>query len=210
LDFGRGLIDQRPRIQAWQNGKIGVERYELKGLFMDICGYYWVQDCHMTLPLLEKKFPNDKNMIKELIDLGILKHERRHNRIEVEFLVNQRLLLNEKRKVRQDAGSKGGKAKAKLKQNPSYKDNNKDKIDIELRKTSFASTLEPFLKIYGRDMLNEFFKYWTEPNKSKSKFRAELEKTWDVERRLETWARNDKNFKPPTKLGYSQLPNAIV
>jgi hypothetical protein len=139
-----------------------------------------------------------------------LKHERRHNRIEVEFLVNQRLLLNEKRKVRQDAGSKGGKAKAKLKQNPSYKDNNKDKIDIELRKTSFASTLEPFLKIYGRDMLNEFFKYWTEPNKSKSKFRAELEKTWDVERRLETWARNDKNFKPPTKLGYSQLPNAIV
>jgi hypothetical protein len=197
-------------VQAWQNGKIGVERYELKGLFMDICGYYWVQDCHMTLPLLEKKFPNDKNMIKELIDLGILKHERRHNRIEVEFLVNQRLLLNEKRKVRQDAGSKGGKAKAKLKQNPSYKDNNKDKIDIELRKTSFASTLEPFLKIYGRDMLNEFFKYWTEPNKSKSKFRAELEKTWDVERRLETWARNDKNFKPPTKLGYSQLPNAIV
>jgi hypothetical protein len=197
-------------VQAWQNGKIGVERYELKGLFMDICGYYWVQDCHMTLPLLEKKFPNDKNMIKELIDLGILKHERRHNRIEVEFLVNQRLLLNEKRKVRQDAGSKGGKAKAKLKQNPSYKDNNKDKIDIELRKTSFASTLEPFLKIYGRDMLNEFFKYWTEPNKSKSKFRAELEKTWDVERRLETWARNDKNFNPPTKLGYSQLPNAIV
>jgi hypothetical protein len=197
-------------VQAWQNGKIGVERYELKGLFMDICGYYWVQDCHMTLPLLEKKFPNDKNMIKELIDLGILKHERRHNRIEVEFLVNQRLLLNEKRKVRQDAGSKGGKAKAKLKQNPSYKDNNKDKIDIELRKTSFASTLEPFLKIYGRDMLNEFFKYWTEPNKSNTKFRAELEKTWDVERRLETWARNDKNFKPPTKLGYSQLPNAIV
>ena len=197
-------------VQAWQNGKIGVERYELKGLFMDICGYYWVQDCHMTLPLLEKKFPNDKNMIKELIDLGILKHERRHNRIEVEFLVNQRLLLNEKRKARQDAGSKGGKAKAKLKQNPSYKDNNKDKIDIELRKTSFASTLEPFLKIYGRDMLNEFFKYWTEPNKSNTKFRAELEKTWDVERRLETWARNDKNFKPPTKLGYSQLPNAIV
>lgn len=197
-------------VQAWQNGKIGVERYELKGLFMDICGYYWVQDCHMTLPLLEKKFPNDKNMIKELIDLGILKHERRHNRIEVEFLVNQRLLLNEKRKVRQDAGSKGGKAKAKLKQNPSYKDNNKDKIDIELRKTSFASSLEPFLKIYGRNMLNEFFKYWTEPNKSNTKFRAELEKTWDVERRLETWARNDKNFKPPTKLGYSQLPNAIV
>lgn len=87
---------------------------------------------------------------------------------------------------------------------------NKKKEDIDVRKLKFAETLKPFLEIYGKNLCNDFYKYWTEPNKSKSKFRAELEKTWDVERRLETWARNDKNFKPPTKLGYSQLPNAIV
>jgi hypothetical protein len=87
---------------------------------------------------------------------------------------------------------------------------NKKKDDIDVRKLKFAETLKPFLEIYGKDLCNDFYKYWTEPNKSNTKFRAELEKTWDVERRLETWARNDKNFKPPTKLGYSQLPNAIV
>ena len=87
----------------------------------------------------------------------------------------------------------------------------KKKNDIEDRKLKFASTLEPFLQTYGKVFLNDFYKYWTEPNKSNTKFRAELEKTWDVERRLETWARNDKNFKPPTKFGSSnQLPNAGI
>jgi hypothetical protein len=75
------------------------------------------------------------------------------------------------------------------------------KENYDDRKLKFSSTLEPYLKIYGREFLNDFYKYWTEPNKSKTKFRQELEKTWDLERRLETWARNDKNFKPITPDG---------
>jgi hypothetical protein len=198
-------------VQAWQNGKIELERNELKGLFISICGFYWVQDCTVTLSLLEKRFPNDKLLIKELIDLGIIKHEKRHNKIEIDFLIRQRCELSEKKKTNQANGLKGSQAKARLKQKVSYKDKI-DKIDkdIDVRKTSFASTLEPFLEKYGREMLTAFYRYWVEPNKSKTKFRQEGEKTWDVELRLETWARNDKNFKPPTKMGYSQLPNAIV
>lgn len=68
------------------------------------------------------------------------------------------------------------------------------KENIDSRKLKFASTLEHFLPTYGKSLLNEFFKYWTEPNKSGTKFRQELEKTWDLSRRLETWAKNEKNF----------------
>lgn len=75
-------------------------------------------------------------------------------------------------------------------------DNDTEKKDIDSRKLKFASTLKPFLEKYGKDMLNEFYKYWTEPNNSNTKFRRELEKTWSLERRLESWAKNDKNFKP--------------
>jgi hypothetical protein len=75
----------------------------------------------------------------------------------------------------------------------------KSKEDISARKLKFSSTLEPFLETYGRELLNDFYKYWTEPNISKTKFRKELERTWDVERRLGTWAKNDKNFKPDGK-----------
>jgi len=74
--------------------------------------------------------------------------------------------------------------------NVTVKNNN-----IEERKLKFASTLEIHLQVYGRDMLNDFYKYWTEPNKSNTKFRQELEKTWSLDRRLETWAKNNNKFK---------------
>lgn len=84
---------------------------------------------------------------------------------------------------------------AKIAVNDNVNVNDNVKLNnIEDRKLKFASTLEPFLPVYGRDLINEFFKYWTEPNKSNTKFKQELEKTWSLERRLETWSKNDKNF----------------
>ena len=113
-------------VQEWQNGDISLETYELQGLFIQICGFYWLKDCSITLALLNKKF-KEPELVQELIDLNIIKYEKRHDKIQIEFLNNQYDLLSEKRKRRQIAGSKGGKAKALLKQKPSYKDKDKDK-----------------------------------------------------------------------------------
>jgi len=63
---------------------------------------------------------------------------------------------------------------------------------IDERKDSFKTTLEPYIEKYGKDMLNEFFVYWTEPNRSNTKMRFELEKTWSVSGRLSTWYRNNQ------------------
>lgn len=65
---------------------------------------------------------------------------------------------------------------------------------IKARMESFKNSLVPFVGIYGRDMMNDFYSYWTEPNKSHTKMRFELERTWDVKRRLKTWAARDNNF----------------
>lgn len=70
--------------------------------------------------------------------------------------------------------------------------------NIDERKLKFASTLKDYLSLYGKDLLNEFHSYWTEPNKSKTKMRFELEKTWDLKRRLDTWSKNDKKFNHGT------------
>jgi hypothetical protein len=135
-------------VQDWQNGKISLESFELQGLFISICGYYWINDCSLTLAMLQKKFSNATTLIKQLIDLGIIKHENRHDKVEIEFLNTQYDLLSEKRKVRQIAGSKGGKAKAMLKQKPSYKDkdkdNNKDK-DKEYIEPAFLESFETWM-----------------------------------------------------------------
>lgn len=68
------------------------------------------------------------------------------------------------------------------------------KNNIENRKLSFASTLKPFLEKYGKETLNDFYKYWTEPNRSGTKFKMEMEKTWSLELRLSTWASNESKF----------------
>jgi hypothetical protein len=71
---------------------------------------------------------------------------------------------------------------------------NKPINNIQERKLKFYSSLQPFLNKYGKDLLNNFYKYWTEENKSGTKFKQELEQTWNLERRLETWSANELKF----------------
>jgi hypothetical protein len=69
-----------------------------------------------------------------------------------------------------------------------------EKIASELaaRSKKFYDSLIPFSSLYPPKMLREFYEYWIEPNKSKTKMRLELERTWDTERRLKTWAAREK------------------
>ena len=48
--------------------------------------------------------------------------------------------------------------------------------------------------IYQPAMIRAFFNYWTEKNKSGTKMRFELEKTWETSKRLVTWANNEKEY----------------
>ena len=66
---------------------------------------------------------------------------------------------------------------------------------IEARKEDFYNSLVPFVTTYGRDMIRSFFDYWSEFNRSQTKMRFELERTWQTSRRLATWASRDNNFK---------------
>ncbi len=66
--------------------------------------------------------------------------------------------------------------------------------NIEERILKFADTLRPFIEKYGKETITDFYKYWKQPNKSNTKFKQELEKTWDVNLRLETWAKNEIKY----------------
>ena len=81
------------------------------------------------------------------------------------------------------------------------KESTKKKIDaataaarLNERKEDFYNSLIPYVTQYGKDMVRAFFDYWSEPNKSNSKMRFELERTWDLSRRLGTWASRDNQF----------------
>ena len=50
---------------------------------------------------------------------------------------------------------------------------------------------------YDESILNGFIDYWTEPNKSNTKMKFELNKTWSTKLRLKTWAANQKKWDKP-------------
>lgn len=60
------------------------------------------------------------------------------------------------------------------------------------RKESFYQLLVPYVGKYPKEMIRAFFDYWSELNKSGTKMRYELEKTWELPRRLATWANRER------------------
>ena len=46
---------------------------------------------------------------------------------------------------------------------------------------------------YDAAMLNDFYRYWTELNKQRTKMRFEMQKTWEVGKRLAMWSRKSYN-----------------
>lgn len=129
--------------QEWQNGDISLESYELKGLFVDICSYYWIKDCSLSIDLLNKKFKNDIKLVNDIIKFGIIK-QNEDDSITIKFLDEQFDLLSEKRKKRAEAGRIGGLKKASntkilLKQKANTKGKAKNKKNY---KTTLLSELK--------------------------------------------------------------------
>lgn len=63
------------------------------------------------------------------------------------------------------------------------------------RKKEFYDSLVHYVERYGKAMVRDFFDYWSELNKSETKMRFETNKTWEVAKRLATWAKKE-TFKP--------------
>ena len=82
------------------------------------------------------------------------------------------------------------------------KNNNTSNINKELKFRRMKFEGEVFKETYKTELCREFVAYWTEPNKSKTKMRFELQKTWDTKRRLQTWYNNEKKFnkEPMSKI----------
>lgn len=121
---------------------------------------------------------------------------------------------------RSSSGSKGGFAKSKsfdmsgksfdtfskssVKENkeeippaPPLEENKakKENISKDIQKKKFQQEVFSFADKYPTDMLQQFFEYWAEMNKSGTKMRYELQKTWDLSLRLARWARNQKTSR---------------
>jgi hypothetical protein len=80
------------------------------------------------------------------------------------------------------------------------KQDNKEQIDnvilFNYKKCSdkeLVEELSKFKETYSKDILNSFYRYWSEKD-DKGKTKMSLEKTFEVDKRLITWSSNDKKF----------------
>lgn len=154
----------RVTIQEWQNGSISTQPDSLKGLFFDVCLYYWANNCEVTYEKLLEKFPKKFKSISKLIQKGIIK--RSECWVNITFLDQQLDELSQNKKFFSEMGKLGQKAKKSkaplkppLSGSSSYKDKNiKDKDNISpKRKHSFEKS--PF---FDKKIFREKFKDWPE------------------------------------------------
>ena len=73
-------------------------------------------------------------------------------------------------------------------------DKPRKKRNLDIVTNKFLMEVSAFKELYSVEMLEAFIDYWTEPNKSKTKLRYELQKTFDIARRLKTWSKNESKF----------------
>jgi hypothetical protein len=112
-------------------------------------------------------------------------------------------------------GEQGGNTEGtnSNKDNNSKKDNggadapDLKKIELEKKQKEFGKSLIPHVNVYGKEMIREFFDYWSEPNKSVTKMKWQLEETWDLKKRLDRWQRNEDKFN---KNGSSKKDKPVV
>lgn len=77
------------------------------------------------------------------------------------------------------------------------KNNNKNNNNNNISNRRDKFVFEVLTFDYEENILNGFIDYWTEPNKSNTKMKFELNKTWKTALRLKTWATNQKKWDKP-------------
>ena len=74
---------------------------------------------------------------------------------------------------------------------------------------TFKTKVFTYSNIHSVDMLNKFINYWSELNKSGTKMRFELEKTWEIEKRLTTWKNNGLKYDNPAEKNETQIKSML-
>ena len=71
--------------------------------------------------------------------------------------------------------------------------NAKKKLSMEERKQAFWDRLVPYVQqgVYTREMVTDFYLYWTEANEQGKRMRFEMEKIFELRRRLATWRQRE-------------------
>jgi len=101
----------------WSDGDITLESFETQGMFINICAYYWSNECVLELSKVRKRFKSNIELLNLLIEINLLKVEGEY--IKINFLDEQKLERKGQSKVKSKGGLASAEARrlAKIQQN---------------------------------------------------------------------------------------------
>lgn len=207
----------------WDTGKIQLVDETHQGFFINLCSLYWQRLGDLPYKLaLQKTCKGNTSALQLLIDEHII--VLRDDFIKIKFLdeqlkefenTSQQNRINALKRWENKDNAKAKRAhnnRNTIREDKIREDKNKED-SINAREQNFRKSLLEFKDKYSPEMLTDFADYWTEPNKSRSKLRFELQQTWDLSRRLTTWAKNDNKFsdkKEKTRYTYYEVTELVT
>jgi hypothetical protein len=196
---------------AWETGKIQLFTFELQGIFINICSMYWQRLGDLPYKLaLQKICGGNATALDSLCEEGVIKVIDDH--ISIDFLNEQLAEFKDVRSINSKNARSGwekrrkdatalrpqseGNAIREEEIRVERKNTRAEALTLESRKDSFYKSLLPQLQDYGKDVLREFYDYWTEASPKSKKLRFEKEKAFEIPKRLIRWKNRDLNKSP--------------
>lgn len=102
----------------WLNGDITLEDFELQGLFISVCAYYWHKECVVTYEQVSKKFRT--NLLTDLSP-EFFQVDEETNYLTIKFLDEQFVDFETRKNKLSNAGKKGAQIKAEKKKQATLK-----------------------------------------------------------------------------------------
>lgn len=94
-------------VLPYLTGDICLERWELQGIFNNVCAFYWSKNCDVSFVVLKKRYAGFENLIEELINLDIFKVDGDY--LSIDFLNEQWASKETQKIVNTINGKKGGR-----------------------------------------------------------------------------------------------------
>jgi hypothetical protein len=167
--------------------------------------YFQFEYNDFAVEIIAGDFDAEPQQIREVISycitLGLLQQEGTMIRCKTLEKRLEPVLL--KRKLHKERVYGAETTQSKVKESKEKKSKVKQNIvaripapskTTEERYEEFRQDLVPYVDKYGKETIREFFDYWTEKNKAGKKMKFEMQRTFEISKRLATWKKKSQEF----------------
>ena len=99
----------------WNDGDITLEEMQVQGVFINVCSYYWSNECYTSIDKLKKRFKHNSEEIEYLFKSNLLHNE--NGFLAIHFLDEQQEERKQTAKRNSEAGKKSAERRKLAKSN---------------------------------------------------------------------------------------------